>query len=208
VNLGQLRSETLANGFDPVQFGSGRIDTFLNDGYQQICSAVNFTGDEATQDFSTVAGTATYPQPLDASDIRSLRDTGRHLELHAVSLRRMDRTAGSPGAPSTYALNGANFQLWPVPDGVYPLECRYWKIPALLFADTDVPIIPPMWHWLIWTWAVAQAFRAEDDIQRAGAWDQRFQKGLSDFSAAVKFTSDQPTRAESMWVLRPGLGRW
>ena len=207
MNLGQMRTEVLANGFDPVQFGSSRVDSFLNDGYAYICSQVNFTGDEATQDFSTTSGTALYPQPADVSDIRSLRDTSRNLQLEPVSLRALDRSPSSQGAPSCYALNGLNFYLWPTPNGVYPIECRYWRVPPVLVADSDIPsLIPAMWHWLIWSWAVAQCFRAEDDVQRAGAWDQRFSKGLSDFSASVKFTSDQNTRAASMWNPRPRVG--
>jgi hypothetical protein len=201
-----MRTEVLANGFDPVQFGSSRVNAYINDGYQYVCAQTNYTGDEAILDFTTSAGFALYPQPTDASDIRSLRDTSRSLELQPVGLRTIDRSGNTAGAPSSYALNGANFQLWPVPNGTYPLECRYWKIPALLVADTDVPIIPPMWHWLLWTWAVAQAFRAEDDVQRAQTWDQRFQKGLSDFVASVKFTSDMPTHARSMWNPKPTLG--
>jgi hypothetical protein len=111
-----------------------------------------------------------------------------------------------------YALTGANFLLSPVPNGVFNLECRYWKVPALLVNPADIPVlIPAQWHWLIWSWAVAQCFRAEDDVQRAGAWDARFAKGLSDFSASVKFTTDMPTRARSMWEpqSRAGYGyRW
>lgn len=202
MNLAAIRSEVFANGFDPVQFGSTRINQFINDGHQYVCAETNFTGDEATLDFSTVTGTATYAQPADVSDIRSLRDTNRNLAMRPIGLRMIDRSPSTQGSPLCYALNGANFQLWPVPDGIYPMECRYWKIPALLVADADIPIIPAMWHWLLWTWATAQAFRAEDDVQRAGAWDQRFQKGLSDFSASVKFTSDMPTRAASMWAPR------
>lgn len=202
MNLSAIRAEVLANGFDPVQFGSSRVDQFINDGYQYVCAQTNYTGDEATFDFSTAAGVATYPQPSDVSDIRSLRITSRYHELTPVGLRQVDRSAPSPGAPTSYAQNGANFQLWPVPDGVYSMECRYWKIPALLVAPGDTPIIPPMWHWLLWTWATAQAFRAEDDVQRAGAWDQRFSKGLADFVSSVKFTSDMPTRAASMWAPR------
>jgi len=205
VNLGQMVSETLANGFDPVFFGRDRIVQFLNDGHQYVCAQTNYTGDEAVLDFATAQGSDTYPQPADMSDLRSLRDVDRHFQLHAVSLRKVDRMASTPGRPTHYALNGANFQLWPVPDGVYNLECRYWLIPPLMVLDTDTPIVPPMWHWLVWTWAVAQCFRAEDDVQRAGTWDARFAKGLSDFTASVKFSSDMPTRAESMWAPRASI---
>lgn len=208
MNLGQIRAEVMANGFDPIQFGSSRIDQFTNDGYQYVCAAVNFTGDEATQDFSTVAGTATYAQPTDVADIRSLRDTSRNVQLQSIGLRAIDRSVVTTGPPAAYALNGANFQLWPTPNAIYPIECRYWKIPPALVADSDIPtLIPAMWHWLLWTWSVAQCFRAEDDVQRAGTWDQRFAKGLSDFAASVKFTADMPTRAASMWAV-PAARRW
>jgi hypothetical protein len=207
VQLSDIVNEVLANGFDPVFFGRQRIVNFINDGYSYICAETNFTGDEATQDFQTATGTSLYPQPADLSDVRSLRDTTRRLQLQAVSLRAMDRSSDQQSSPICYALNGANFQLWPVPDGIYPIECRYWKIPAPLVADSDVPIIPAMWHWLLWTWAVGQGFRAEDDVQRANAWDARFQKGLSDFTATIVFTSDMDTRAKSMWAPQPVLGR-
>jgi hypothetical protein len=207
MQLSDLVSETLANGFDPVQFGKARVVAYLNDGYAYVCSAVNYTGDEAAQDFSTAAGVSLYPQPTDMADLRSLRDVDRNRQLVAVSLRALDRSPSSTGTPTIYALNGQNFYLYPTPDGVYHLECRYWQVPPLLVNDSDVPsLIPAQWHWLLWSWAVAQCFRAEDDVQRAGSWDARFQKGLSDFSASVKFTSDQPTQAASMWNTRPAAG--
>jgi hypothetical protein len=207
VQLSEIRAEVAANGFDPVQFGAARLTSYINDGYQFICTSVNFTGDESVQDFTTTAGTATYPQPTDVSDIRSLRDTSRRLELRALTLRQLDRGPASQGPPSCYAQSGQSFVLWPTPDGPYPLELRYWKIPAALVADTDVPtVIPANWHWLLWSWAIAQAFRAEDDVQRAQSWDARFTQGLAAFSASVKFTSDMPTRAASMWG-EPRLGR-
>jgi len=209
VNLGDIRNEAMRNGFDPILFGTARMNQFINDGYQYICSQTNYTGDEATLDFPTAASQGLYPQPADASDIRNLRDADRNLELVSTALRRLDRSNPSAtGRPTAYALNGANFQLFPTPDGIYNLECRYWRIPAALVADTDIPIIPIMWHWLLWSWAVAQAFRAEDDVQRAGAWDARFAKGLSDFNASVRFNTDTPTVAASMWNSRPAYGRY
>jgi len=209
MNLGQIRDEAMACGFDPIMFGAGRMNQFINDGYQYVCAQVSYTGDEATMDFATVPGQAIYSAPTDSSDLRNLREVTKNVELDPVSLRDVDRSSPvSTGRPRYYALDGTNFRLWPTPNDVYQLECRYWLIPAALIADTDVPIIPTMWHWLLWTWAVAQGFRAEDDVQRAGAWDQRFQKGLSDFSARVGFRSDMPTHAKSMWDPEPGLGRY
>ena len=74
MNLGEMRTEAMANGFDPIMFGAVRMNRFLNDGYLYICAQVSYTGDEAVLDFPTAAGVALYPQPVDASDFRSLRD--------------------------------------------------------------------------------------------------------------------------------------
>jgi hypothetical protein len=207
MQLAELVTEVLANGFDPIQFGRDRVVRYINDGYAYICSQVNYPGDEAILDFTTADGQDTYPQPADASSLRELYDLDRHQTMQVVGLKTLDRSPPTRGAPMYYALNGPNFQLYPTPNNPFNMRCRYWQIPPPLVADTDVPVIPVMWHWLLWTWATAQAFRAEDDVQRAGGWDQRFQVGLADFAATSKFPSDMETVAHSMWNPQPSVRR-
>lgn len=199
MNLLALRTEVLNHGFDPIVF-SGRINQYLNDGYALICRRVNYYIDEAVLDFSTVSGTAMYPQPTDFARDRSLRQTDVQAELSQVGLRMIDRSAVATGAPRYYAIDGANVHLYPTPDGAYPLELRYWKLPALLVADTDSPNLPADWHHIVTTYAIARCYRGEDDMATAEQWMNNFMTELAEFSADQKFpTSDGPSRVADMW---------
>lgn len=212
MNFAALRQEVLNHGFDPVQFGSSRINQFLNDAYGEICRRVDYYIDEGVQDFSTSSGTATYPQPTDFAKDRSLRDTNRDLEMVMYGLRTIDRSPDSNGPPYAYAIDGTNLHLYPTPDGVYPFELRYWKLPTALVNDGDTPTLPADYHKLIWWYAVGECYMAEDDLQTGQLWMQRYEAGLKNLKADVKFPStDMPNQIASMWGnrrLRRGWTLW
>ena len=200
MNLAAIRQEVFNHGFDPVLFGAARVNQYINDGQSLIARRVDWYTDENAYDISTVAGTAIIPWPADFARGRSLRDTGRQVELQAVSLRDIDRSATQQGAPIYYAIDGPNIHLYPTPDGVYSLELRYWKLPPALVADTDVPALPADWHHLLWVYACWICYEAEDDPNMGQYWQGRFNTELAEFEADVKFpTTDYPTQAAGMW---------
>lgn len=206
MNLGQLRAEVEAHGFDANQYGA-RINNYLNDAYMLACRRVDYYIDEASFDFSTVNGTIKYAFPADFARIRDVWDTTRNIRLMPTTLREIDNS-GVPGtgAPQYYALDGSNFHIWPTPDGVYTLETRYWKLPALLSADTDTPNLPADWHRLLAEYAIARCFWGDDDAQMGQAWDQKWQMTLAEFAADQKFPdSETPDVATSMWDQERGL---
>ena len=161
MQLIDIRTEVLNCGFDPTLFGSSRINAYINNGYFNMVRRVSYYVDEATQDYSTVSGTSMYSLPADFAKVRSLRRTDIGRELQSVFLRDIDRSIITSGTPYAYALDGANMHLYPTPDQAYPLELRYWKLPAALSADTDVPTIPADYHNLLIYSAVAEGYRAE-----------------------------------------------
>jgi hypothetical protein len=200
VQLSDIRTEVQNKGFDPTLFGNSRINQFINDGYMLIARRADYYIDEATDAFSTVQGTSNYAFPADFARARSLFDTNRNAELLAVSIRDIDRSSTTQGAPSFYAIDGANVHVYPTPDGVYPLELRYWKMPALLVNDTDVPTLPTDWHHLLWVYATWQCYESEDDPQMGQYWMNRFNTELAMFQADQKFPdSDIPHQARGMW---------
>lgn len=207
MQLSDIRTEVLNRGFDPSLFGSQRVTNFINDGYQLICQRVQFYTDEGSYDFSTVAGTAKYPLPAGWARLREMWDTSRNVPVHAVGLRDIDSGGLPPqGPPSYYALDGVNMHLWPTPDGIYPLELRYWVLPGPLVNDTDVPVIPANWHHLLVRFATAECYKCEDDLATGQAWEQDFEKYLALFEAEVKFPdSEIPDLAKSMWDTDRGL---
>jgi hypothetical protein len=201
MQLIDMRTEVFACGFDPVLFGASRINMYINDGYLNLVRRVDYYVDENTQDYPTVQGTAMYPLPTDFARVRSVRRTDLGEEMTAVGLRTIDRSFTTAGAPVFYAMDGANIHLFPVPDQAYPLELRYWKLPALLVNDTDVPTIPADYHSLLIFWAVAAAYSAEDDSQTGALWQAKYDKGLSEFSADMKFPNDDaPNQLTDMWA--------
>jgi hypothetical protein len=208
LQLIDLRTEVFACGFDPVLFGATRVNMYINDGYLNLVRRVNYYVDEATSDYSTIAGTAMYSLPADFARVRSVRRTDIQREMTGVGLRTIDRSVSTSGAPYAYAMDGANAHFYPTPDQAYPIEVRYWKLPAQLVADTDVPTIPADYHSLLVYWAVAAAYSAEDDAATGAQWQAKYDKGLAEFSADMKFPNDDaPTQLADMWTGPPSLNQ-
>ena len=201
MNLGQIRSEVLNHGFDAVLFPQGRIDTYINDAYQSIVSAVNYYTTEDTQAVVTVAGATNIAWPPDLGHLRSLTDTDQHRALFQVALSDIDGSAASSGRPTLYAVDGATLRLYPTPDDGYNLLLRYWSLPPALVLDSDVPQLPAAWHRVLWYWGCKEAYAAEDDPQSAQYWETQYNSVLSELTADVKFPSDYPLAAESMWAV-------
>lgn len=206
MNLLALRNEVLNHGFDPIAFGA-RINQYLNDAQALICRRVDYYVDEASLDFNTISGTSNYPQPADFARDRALRETDVQVELTQVDLRMIDRSAPMTGPPRFYALDGVTLHLFPTPDNVYPMELRYWKLPAALVNDTDTSNIPADWHHMLWVYATWLCYEAEDDQQSGQYWMQRFNTELAEFSADQRFpSSDSPSQIADMWNPSPSVG--
>ena len=206
--LSDLRTEVLDHGFDANLFGSSRIDQYINDGYFKVCRRVQWYQDEATYDFATVVGTTNYSFPTDFMKGRSLRDTDRDIELQEVGIRLIDRSDNqSSGEPIYWTVDGPNIHVFPSPDGVYNLEFRYWKLPAALSQDTDVPILPDEYQALLIYWALKRAYSAEDDLQTAQGWEQNFNQLLAEFESDVRFpTTTYPDQCRGLWDQEASLG--
>src|SRR5580704_2340688 len=210
MNLAALRTEVLNHGFDAGVYGA-RINQFINDANQLACRRAAYYNDESTLDFSTISGTSLYPQPSDWARDRSIRETDTQMELTQVSLRDIDQSPTATGAPLFYSLDGTNYHLYPTPDQAYPMEIRYWKLPALLVNDTDTPAIPDTYQRMLIYWGCKECFAADDDTQMSQYWEQQFNMVLAEFQADVKFpTDDAPNQIRSMWPegRRLGGGNW
>jgi hypothetical protein len=204
MNLIQLRTEVLDHGFDQSQYGA-RTNTYLNDALSLICRRVDYYTDETVYDFQTASGTTSYSIPQNFAKLRSLRFTNLtgnigSVELEAVALRDIDRAWTTMSQPYAYAMDAANVHLYPTPDGIYAIELRYWQMPNPLAADTDVPSLPADAHNMLWMYAVAECYAADDDPQTSQYWQGRFEKSLSEFAASAKFPNDDaPSIVKGMW---------
>lgn len=199
MNLLQLRTEVLAHGFDPIQYGA-RATNYINDGYQLIASRVDYYVDDAIFGFPTVAQSPQYPLPTDFARVREFSDSTDRIPLQAVAIEQIDESPIVYGRPAWYAIVGATVIVYPFPDGVYNMAFRYWKTPTPLAADTDTPNLPATWHKLLWEYAVQQCFEADDDPNMGQFWGQKFNNDLAMFAADVKFPNvDRPHQVAGMW---------
>lgn len=91
---------------------------------------------ETNDIINTIAGFDTYALPSDFLEHRELRLTltspTRVIEYLSPSLLDETWTCNPTGQPLNFTIEGTNFRLAPVPDGIYTLKLSYWaKIPPL-----------------------------------------------------------------------------
>ena len=205
MQLSAIRGEVEARGFDPVQYGA-RITQFINDGQNLIARRCQYYVNETTFAFNTTTGTAVYSLPTNFARVRELFATDVNQIIRPVGLRDIDGSYPVQGRMYYYALDGANMHLYPAPDNAYPLELRYWAMPAALVNDTDVPNLPVDWHPMLWIYATWMCYEADDDANMGAYWENRFEKTLAEFEADAKFPStDYPNQIQSMWGEENGL---
>ena len=197
----ELRNEVAAHGFDVGSvFTLDDFTKYLNFAMRRVARKVDFYAEEASQAFVTVAGTASYSWPTDLGRLRYVQLVDDTTVLDVVRRRDLDNTPASTGKPSCYALAGAGIVLYPTPDAAYDLLLRYYALPALMSADSDVPAIPEDYHEALTFYALKRCCEREDDGEMAAYWEQRWELALRDMRSDVKFpSSDGPRQVESMW---------
>lgn len=161
MNLGELRAEVKARGFDPVE--DARIDRWLNLAVTEILE---------TADWPFLHDEATGAAPLTIADLRSVESVED--TVNAVKLIPADRRDLSDRYPDLTASGSPVFYFLTAPDtvDVYPrggsLRVRYWSFPADL-AGTDEPVIPARYQYAIVDYAVARAYADSDEFAAAQA---------------------------------------
>tara|TARA_R110002020_G_scaffold319461_2_gene535362 strand:+ start:441 stop:1067 length:627 start_codon:yes stop_codon:yes gene_type:complete len=79
---------------------------------------------------NTIADTEYYSLPDNYVSMRNIQlNTDPKTSLEYLTPEIMDRVKGgsSTGKPKAYSIIGNNFQLRPIPDGVYEIEMLYYK---------------------------------------------------------------------------------
>lgn len=211
MNLGALRAEVLATGFDPAVY-TARINSFLNDAQSAIARTVEWYGEEGISPLVLVNGTSTYAWPADMAKIRSVitlaADPSPNQELQRVALADIDRSPASSGHPWYYAVDGPNLHLFPTPDSAtYSLELRYWKLPPSMVNDSDVPAIPADYHNILIYFALARCYERDDDVTMSQYYDGQFKKAVAGLKTDLVFpSSDEPHQVAGLWEGQPVLG--
>ncbi len=187
MNLGTLRTEFLARGFDFLS--STRANQFINDGYHGVCEW------ESTQ-WPFLETTTTGTAPLTISDLREILyvvDTTTNDRLEQADSRDiidMDPALSTAGTPRRYWLDGlTTLRLWQT-NTSDSLSVRYIKVPTDLSSDSDTPVLPTRYHRLIVDMAEVVAYEDASDFQNAQAKRQLLEEKLQRMSAVLVLRND------------------
>jgi len=124
-----------------------------------------------------------YPTRMrDIIDI-SLESGSESRQLEYVHERYFDEVVPRPredtsDKPRYYVDYGDHFELWPIPDAVYPLHIRFTQFPADLSADTDTSALEDKDH-LIIALATAMALDEIMEDEMAERWQKIYAMRLT-----------------------------
>jgi hypothetical protein len=169
-NLGDLRTELAARGFDYLS--DSRLNQFINDAYVvDVCGANDWP-------FLEAVSTGTAPLNIvDLQTVESVIDTTGQYKLHPLDRRNItdnNYSVDEEGAPQFYYITGGDtIHCFPKRDANV-LSVRYWKVPDSLTNDADEPLVPERFRSIIIEAAVRRAYEDDDEWELAAASEQRF----------------------------------
>lgn len=154
-----IRDEVQARGFDDVT--DARVNTWINAAYFRICDLEAWPFLEAS-----TTGTA----PLTISDFRaglSIIDTTNDNPLvwaDPRTIREDDPTLALTGTPAYWYMSGTSLKVYPA-NTAASLNVSYLKVPEELDGDTDIPLIPTRYHYVLVDWVVLEAYKDSDNFE-------------------------------------------
>lgn len=186
-----------------VGAGKARVKRFLNFGYlTEICGAEDWPFLEDTEE-----GVA----PLKVTDLRSISeviDSTQERKLLPMDRRTITDTYGAilttPGTPAFYYLStGLTVNVFPA-NTTDTLAVDYYKVPAELAKDTDEPLLPERWHYLLVTAAEIPAYRERNNYEAANNSRTELERGLTEMAnELLGWSHDVPE--ESIAATDPGI---
>lgn len=143
LTLSQLRDEVRLNlKRDSTVLPDSRLTRWLNQAQLELAQLRSWEEMREIYETSTVSGQFRYAFPVRAKEFFSIRllDGTTYRKLIYIPSRDADRyleDSASSGVPEVYIDYGSNFELYPIPDGVYELRARISQFPVELSADSD-----------------------------------------------------------------------
>jgi hypothetical protein len=180
MNLGQIRSEVQARGFDYLL--TARCNTLINIAVNEICSYMPWPFME------TSVGPSASPLTItDLGWILSVVDSLQDTRLSPADRRyvlNQDADLTDTGTPQVYWTEGNTVTVWPG-SATDTITVRYVKTPVDLSSDSDVPLIPTGFHDLIVHGTVLQAQLDNDMLQSYQMTRQVWQTRIDQMVQAI-----------------------
>lgn len=171
LSIQQMRDKVrLITGEDSTDLDDTAADVLLNQAWWEIIDKFPFREKERTDRFDMEIGRRDYPTPQPFEAIQTISvvtpEDGAHRRLERMTTTfyeenfREDTTVSNvvdqKGIPQRYFRRGDGMVVWPTPDKAYETVIYYLVTLAdLEKGDVDFPVIPQVWHEIIYlggTW--------------------------------------------------------
>lgn len=159
------------------------LGSYINSGYLDLAARYDYHQTRKRCIFTTIAGEAKYQLPGDVASVLRLRDNTHGRKIwkkgdRAVASQRIPKWRWWP---SEYVRYRNYVELIPTPNETgYVIEVYYVAIPAVLAADTDIPVLPLTWHDGVYMRARWYYFVDKGDTAQATAAQNNYSIWLSD----------------------------
>lgn len=167
MDFGTLRLEVASRGFDYLltdNAGEQRLKRWVNLAYTEVCEQ---------DDWPFLRTTTTGTAPLTVSDLGSIANVRNSTEDTAMEYRDERDLIDLFGDLTEVDIARYYYLTSPTVIAVYPadtsstLRVTYFKVPTELSADSDTPLIPTRYHMSVVEYAVAHAYKDNDNPEMA-----------------------------------------
>lgn len=181
MNLGTIRTEVKARGHEEVS--STFLDSWINQSYQDI--ADRYPWPDLVTSITETDGTVTV---ADLGHVLEVTNNTTVTKMQYIDWR--DLTDTDPALTDT-----GEPMFWYIPDAatpvvtIYPLKAhsitvKYAKIPTDLVGDSDTPLLPTRFHWLLVQGACMLSAQRDRSLDLAAEYEARYEAGIMRMAAA------------------------
>lgn len=202
-----------------TNYSSSEIKNYINDTQRDIFNEYRLLFMEATQNYTMTSGVSditdgsglpsNYVQALDL--LLTTTDSERHLiyqdirDIDNLYADADDTTAHPAGEPKYWYNYAQVIKTFPVPDDAYTLTLRYYKSPAELSSDDDVPEVPQEFEEILVVGAAYRVFQVKDNYDKAAILQNKYDELLQKLQ--FKYSRKQVGTPPTMRINRIKLGR-
>lgn len=194
MDFGTIQTQVQGRCQDTAATTLIQIQNFINQVVRElVVSSIFVPKLEGSETITTAASTATYDLPSDFDRIYDILQKDTPSKLTFLTNDQFDNLKPNPGGatsaggkPLYYTIWGVSLtelrqiSFYPIPDDIYTIYLKYFKILADMTAATDLPAIPVRWHWLIVQGAYAKICEYNEDTVTGLAY-QEYYRGVSKF---------------------------
>lgn len=158
---------------DVPGLSSGQTERWINFGYLELATGVDFEALDDDFTFPTVAAQQAYTGPSEPLAVKIVRNEDQDYNLDWTGKEDLlRRPTGTGGPPEVWTRHKEDILLWPVPLSVDSFRVVYKKTPAPL-SGTDATVLPAQWDLAVVMFAASYGYHSLAMADRAVAWFNR-----------------------------------